>query len=151
MPLDDPISRRDFLRHGALLSGAALAAGASGLSWLGPTEAEAAIMGIGKELRDVLNLETVNQILIEALRRGGDFADLFAEQRFKTAIVLDDQKIDSVSYGYPRGAGGGVSEGRRDRGPNRSVEDMMTRPPITATDGPGISIRAAMPAGGRGE
>ncbi|HMA18801.1 MAG TPA: DNA gyrase modulator, partial [Thermoanaerobaculia bacterium] len=105
MPIDDPISRRDFLRHGALLSGAALAASASGLSWLTPSEADAAIMGIGKELRDVLNLETVNQILIEALKRGGDYADLFAEQRFKTSIVLDDQKIDSVTYGYPRGAG----------------------------------------------
>ncbi len=105
MPMDEPISRRDFLRHGAFLSGAALAAGASGLAWLRPTDAEAAIMGIGKELRDVLNLETVNQILIEALKRGGDFADLFAEQRFRTSIVLDDQKIDSVTYGYPRGAG----------------------------------------------
>ena len=105
MPMDEPISRRDFLRHGALLSGAALAAGASGFALLRPTDAEAAIMGIGKELRDVLNLETVNQILIEALKRGGDFADLFAEQRFRTSIVLDDQKIDSVTYGYPRGAG----------------------------------------------
>ena len=105
MPIDEPISRRDFLRHGALLSGAALAAGASGISWLHPPDADAAIMGIGKELRDVLNLETVNQILIEALKRGGDFADLFAEQRFRTTIVLDAQKIDSVTYGYPRGAG----------------------------------------------
>ncbi|HEX3112240.1 MAG TPA: TldD/PmbA family protein [Candidatus Eisenbacteria bacterium] len=105
MPIDETISRRDFLRHGAILSGAALAAGASGLSFLKPPDADAAIMGIGKELRDVLNLETVNRILIEALKRGGDFADLFAEQRFKTTIVLDDQKIDSVTYGYPRGAG----------------------------------------------
>ena len=105
MPIDEPISRRDFIRHGALLSGAALAAGASGLSWLKPSDADAAIMGIGKELRDVLNLETVNRILIEALKKGGDFADLFAEQRFRTTIVLDDQKIDSVTYGYPRGAG----------------------------------------------
>jgi len=103
--MESPISRRDFLRNGALLSTAILA-GTSGIPWIaGPPEAEAALMGIGQELRDILNLETVNRILIEALARGGDFADLFAEQRFRTSIVLDDGKIDSVTYGYPRGAG----------------------------------------------
>lgn len=105
MSLEGPISRRKFLKNGALLSTAILAGGATDLPWsLGVRPADAAIMGIGQELRDVLNLETVNQILIEAMRRGGDFADLFAEQRFRTSIVLDDKKIDSVTYGYPRGA-----------------------------------------------
>src|SRR3989304_4613752 len=74
-------------------------------SLLRPEAADAAIMGIGQELRDVLNEETVNRILQEALGRGGDFADLFAEQRFRTSIVLDDGKIESITYGYPRGAG----------------------------------------------
>jgi TldD protein len=102
MGFDQPISRRSFLRRGALLS-AALASAPS-LSFLAPGEADAAIMGIGKELRDVLNEETVNRILREALARGGDFADVFAEQCFRTSIVLDEGKIDSVTYGYPRGA-----------------------------------------------
>ena len=103
MSFDHPISRRSFLRRGALLS-AALAS-APGLSLFArPGDADAAIMGIGKELRDVLNQETVNRILQEALARGGDFADVFAEQRFRTYIVLDDGKFDSVTYGYPRGA-----------------------------------------------
>jgi TldD protein len=105
MPTDRPISRRSFLRNGALVS-TAIVAGFPRLPWLdGSGAAEAAIMGIGQELRDVLNEETVNRILVEALARGGDFADLFAEQRFRTDIVLDDAKIDSVTYGYPRGAG----------------------------------------------
>ncbi len=105
MRMDRPISRRDFLRRGAILSGA-IAAGLPGAaSLLKPAPADAAIMGIGQELRDILNEETVNRILQEALARGGDFADLFAEQRFRTSIVLDDGKIDSVTYGYPRGAG----------------------------------------------
>src|SRR5262245_11664103 len=103
MSLDNPISRRSFLRRGALISAGVLG------GTLGPSllfrRADAAIMGIGKELRDVLNGETVNQILVEALKRGGDFADVYAEQRFRTSIVLDDGKIDSVTYGYPRGAG----------------------------------------------
>jgi TldD protein len=105
MPLDEPISRRVFLRHGAILSAAVLA-GAPGVPWLaGSGDADAAIMGIGQELGDILNLETCNRILSEALARGGTFADLFAEQRFTTRIVLDDGKLESVTYGYPRGAG----------------------------------------------
>jgi TldD protein len=107
MPLDEPISRRVFLRRGALASAAALAAAAApALPWLpGFREAEAAIMGIGQELRDILNFETCDRILTESLARGGTYADIFAEQRFTTSIALDDGKIESVTYGYPRGAG----------------------------------------------
>ncbi len=107
MSLDEPISRRVFLHRGALASAAALAATAiPGVPWIpGSGDADAAIMGIGQELRDVLNIETCNRILTEALARGGTFADLFAEQRFTTKIALDDGKIESVTYGYPRGAG----------------------------------------------
>jgi TldD protein len=103
MPLDQPISRRVFLRRGALLSAALASIPGLPLA-LRRDEAEGAIMGIGKELRDVLNEETVNRILQEALARGGDFADVFAEQRYRTAIVLDSGKFDSVTYGFPRGA-----------------------------------------------
>jgi TldD protein len=99
------MSRRDFLRQGALITGALAAGLPEALSLLHPRAAEGAIMGIGQELRDVLNEETVNRILQEALARGGDAADLFAEQRFRTSFVLDSGKIDSVTYGYPRGAG----------------------------------------------
>jgi TldD protein len=105
MAFDPPISRRRFLRRGALLT-AALAGGLPAIPWIPASrEAEGAIMGIGQELRDVLNEETVNRILQEALARGGEFADVFAEQRFRTGIVLDGGAIDSVTYGFPRGAG----------------------------------------------
>src|SRR6266850_2457925 len=105
MAFDHPISRRRFLRRGALLT-AALAGGLPTVPWIpGSREAEGAIMGIGQELRDVLNEETVNRILQEALARGGEFADVFAEQRFRTGIVLEGGAIDSVTYGFPRGAG----------------------------------------------
>jgi TldD protein len=105
MSLDSPISRRVFLRNGALLTTAALT-GLSRVPWIGGArEAQAAIMGVGQELREILNLETVNQILIEALRKGGDYADLFAEQRFRTNIMLDGGRINTVTYGYPRGGG----------------------------------------------
>ncbi|HMI30676.1 MAG TPA: TldD/PmbA family protein [Candidatus Limnocylindrales bacterium] len=99
------MSRRDFLRRGAILTTALAAGLPEAVSLLHPKAAEGALMGIGQELRDVLNEETVNRILQESLVKGGDFADIFAEQRFRTAIVLDSGKIDSVTYGYPRGAG----------------------------------------------
>jgi len=99
------MSRRDFLRRGAYLTTAIAAGLPEAVSLFHPKAAEAALMGIGQELRDVLNEETVNRILQEALARGGDFADVFAEQRFRTALVLDAGKVDSVTYGYPRGAG----------------------------------------------
>jgi TldD protein len=105
MSEDHSISRRQFLKNGALLSGAVLTGGAAAAPWIRPPEVEASLMGIGQELREILNGETVNRILIEALLRGGDYADVFAEQRFRTNIVLDDGKVDSVTYGYPRGAG----------------------------------------------
>jgi TldD protein len=105
MPPDRSISRRDFLRKSALLTGALAAGLPEAVAFFHPKATEAAILGIGQELRDVLNEETVNRILQEALARGGDAADLFAEQRFRASIVLDAGKIDSVTYGYPRGAG----------------------------------------------
>ena len=129
MPFEQPISRRTFLRRGALISTAVLG-GTLGPSLFFPRHADAAIMGIGKELRDVLNGETVNQILIEALRRGGDFADVYAEQRFRTSIVLDDGKIDSVTYGYPRGAG--VRVVRRNQTGYAFSDDVEFNPLITA-------------------
>ena len=106
MAWDEPLSRRAFLTRGALLSSAILtgSVGIPSLLFRAPA-ADAAIMGIGQELRDILNEETVNRILVESLRRGGDFADVFAEQRFRTDIVLDQGAIASVTYGYPRGAG----------------------------------------------
>jgi TldD protein len=105
MPSERSISRRDFLRKSALVTGALAAGLPEAVSFFHPHIAEGAILGIGQELRDVLNEETVNRILQEALARGGDAADVFAEQRFRTSIVLDAGKIDSVSYIYPRGAG----------------------------------------------
>ncbi len=102
---DRSMSRRDFLRKSALIGGALAAGLPEAVSLLHPRVAQAAIMGIGQELGDVLNEETVNRILQEALARGGDAADLFAEQRFRTSVIMDAGKIDSVTYGYPRGAG----------------------------------------------
>ena len=46
-----------------------------------------------------------NGVLHEALRRGGDFAEIFAEDRSSSSIFLDDRKVEELSSGRDRGAG----------------------------------------------
>ena len=101
-------------------------------------------MGIGQELRDVLNEETVNRILQEALARGGDAADVFAEQRFRTSIVIDSGKIDSVSYVYPRG--GSVRVVRRNQTGFAFSDDISYNALLDAAHGAQSVVETAQPA-----
>ena len=47
----------------------------------------------------------VERVLGAALRRGGDFAEVFAEDRQSTTAVLDDGRVEELSSGRDRGAG----------------------------------------------
>jgi TldD protein len=47
----------------------------------------------------------VERVLTAALRRGGDFAEVFAEDRRATSAVLDDGRVEELSSGRDRGAG----------------------------------------------
>jgi TldD protein len=47
----------------------------------------------------------VQTTLSAALRRGGDFAEVFVEDRRTSAARLDDGKVDNVTSGRDRGAG----------------------------------------------
>lgn len=49
--------------------------------------------------------EVVGRVLDEALGRGGDFAELFVEERTVTGLRLEDRKIEDVSSGRDGGAG----------------------------------------------
>jgi TldD protein len=44
-------------------------------------------------------------VLAEALRSGGDFAEVFAEDRSSASALLDDGRIEELSSGRERGAG----------------------------------------------
>ncbi|MGD0945118.1 MAG: DNA gyrase modulator [Acidimicrobiales bacterium] len=56
-------------------------------------------------LRDLVEAPILERVLHEALRREGDFAELFVEDRSSSSILLDDRKVEQLSTGRDRGAG----------------------------------------------
>jgi TldD protein len=53
----------------------------------------------------VLHEAVVRDVLRTALRSGGRFAEIFAEERHSTSIRLDDRRIEELTEGTDRGAG----------------------------------------------
>jgi TldD protein len=53
----------------------------------------------------VIDQPVVERVLGEALRTGGDFAEVFAEDRRGSMVQLDDGRIEDVVSGRDRGAG----------------------------------------------
>ncbi len=53
----------------------------------------------------LIDPDVVARVLQRALRRGGEFAEVFAEDRRSTAISLDDRRVEELSSGRDRGAG----------------------------------------------
>ncbi|HSL56233.1 MAG TPA: TldD/PmbA family protein [Acidimicrobiales bacterium] len=61
----------------------------------------------------MLDPDLVSRTLAAALRRGGDFAEVFVEDRRATSATLDDRKVEDLSSGRDRGAGIRVVVGDR--------------------------------------
>ena len=53
----------------------------------------------------IVDPDVVERVLAEALRRGGEFAEVFAEDKRGTGLGLDDGRIEQVTTGRDRGAG----------------------------------------------
>jgi len=53
----------------------------------------------------VIDPPVLERVLSEALRSGGDFAEVFAEDRSSASALLDDGRIEELSSGRERGAG----------------------------------------------
>jgi TldD protein len=53
----------------------------------------------------VLDEAVIRDVLRTALRSGGRFAEVFAEERTSTSIRLDDRRIEELTEGRDRGAG----------------------------------------------
>lgn len=49
--------------------------------------------------------DVLERVLHSALQRGGDFAEVFVEDRTTNGISLDDRKVEELSSGHDRGAG----------------------------------------------
>jgi TldD protein len=53
----------------------------------------------------VIDSPVLERVLSEALRHGGDFAEVFAEDRSTSSAMLDDGRVEELSSGRERGAG----------------------------------------------
>ncbi len=53
----------------------------------------------------MIDSSVVDRVLGEALRTGGDFAELFVEDRRMSTASLDDGRVEELSSGRDRGAG----------------------------------------------
>jgi TldD protein len=53
----------------------------------------------------VLDSSTIQRVLGSALRTGGDFAEIFVEDRRSSSARLDDARVEELSSGRDRGAG----------------------------------------------
>jgi len=55
--------------------------------------------------RPMISTDAVQAALARALRRGGDFADCFVEQRHAASISMEDSRVERVQAGTEQGAG----------------------------------------------
>ena len=53
----------------------------------------------------MIDTPVLERVLTEALRHGGEFAEVFAEDRSTSSALLDDGRVEELSSGRERGAG----------------------------------------------
>jgi len=53
----------------------------------------------------IVDQDVLERVLGTALRTGGEFAEVFVEERASSGISLDDSKVEELSSGHDRGAG----------------------------------------------
>ncbi|MHB8262573.1 MAG: TldD/PmbA family protein [Acidimicrobiales bacterium] len=59
----------------------------------------------------LIDRDVLGRVIDRALQNGGDFAEVFAEDRNSTSAVLDDRKVEELVTGGSRGAGVRVVSG----------------------------------------
>ncbi len=102
------------------------------------------------EEAEVIDTPVLERVLAEALRNGGDFAEVFAEDRSNSSAMLDDGRVEELASGRERGAGIRVVTGETTGFAHTA--DLSERGPAAGGrgglgGGPG---RGWIPIGGRG-
>jgi TldD protein len=54
---------------------------------------------------NLVERDVLERVLASAMERGGEFAEVFVEDRTTTSAVLDQRRIEELSSGRDRGAG----------------------------------------------
>jgi TldD protein len=68
-------------------------------------------MTAGTEMLDLVDASTLERVLAAAIRTGGEFAEVYVEDKQNTMAHLDDGRIEQVTTGRDRGAGVRVVRG----------------------------------------
>ncbi|MCX7974912.1 MAG: TldD/PmbA family protein [Candidatus Aminicenantes bacterium] len=98
------IPRREFLEL-SLKGSVALASAATLLSNLLSGETQP------KEIVSLFSREDLNKVIQQALRYGGDFAEVYLEHRLSRSLLLEEGKFKSAIYRLSQGAGVRVMAG----------------------------------------
>ncbi|MBN2772750.1 MAG: TldD/PmbA family protein [Prolixibacteraceae bacterium] len=102
------IPRRDFLKM-SMKSGLVIAATPAILSSLTSCGPEVASASTGLDIDKTV----LKKVIAKALEKGGDFADVYLENRISRQIVMEESKFKSGLYGISQGAGVRVISGNK--------------------------------------
>jgi len=103
----EDIPRRKFLEWG-LKGGITLAAIPSLLSQLLSTPTSKP-----SPVKPVLDPQLLNRVIRRALEKGGEFAEVYVENRISRSILMEESKFKSAIFGIDQGAGVRVISGDR--------------------------------------
>jgi TldD protein len=96
----------------------------------------------------MLDESVLTRLLSRALRRGGDFADVFCERRRSVSYRLQDGRIHDGSLGVSLGVGIRVVSG--EAAGYAYSDDLSIEALLEAADAASLVVRAAQPAVGLG-
>jgi TldD protein len=65
----------------------------------------AGLVELGGSVLGMIDRSVLENVLSSAVRRGGEFAEVYAEDRRNSSAYLDDGKVEQVTSGRDRGAG----------------------------------------------
>jgi len=102
------IPRRDFLKM-SMKGGLVFAATPAILSSLTSCESGAVSAATGLDI----DPSVLKKVIAKALEKGGDFADVYLENRISRQIVMEESKFKSGLYGISQGAGVRVISGNK--------------------------------------